>query len=104
MKQTLSKSPTSGSLFYPHLARQYLFPTPITAKATHDDLANVDYQSNDKLGNVVTGCSFTGKDRDVSDEFLALSWRSGFDGQVSVNNGENVKGLTFVLVSRYCVS
>jgi hypothetical protein len=63
----------------------------------HDDLANINNEANDQLGNVVTGSRLSGENIRPGNDSLAFLWRRLFDGQVTVNDRKNVQCLTFVL-------
>lgn len=63
-----------------------------------DNITNLVDQVNDGLGHPVTRSSLSTEDGDAGSELLTLLWRHGLDGEVAVDDTEDVHLLTLVLV------
>lgn len=63
-----------------------------------DDLADAADEMDDCLGHPVTWSGFAAEDRNPRCELLALFGTHGFDGEIAVNDAEDVELLAFVFV------
>jgi len=63
-----------------------------------DDIGNSVDETDDELCSLISSSSLTGKDADLGDDSLALFRRHLADGEIAVDNAEDVEELALVFV------